>query len=90
MNEAPQLDLDSQGHRSTHALVAASLAGGIIAASTPMSADDAVKVFRDVLVALSRAVEADQTDERLSPGGGEIATNSEDLKVNGFERAQVL
>jgi hypothetical protein len=44
------------------ALVAAALAGGMIAAMAPMSADEAVTVFGDALAAHSRAVEAERSD----------------------------
>jgi uncharacterized protein (DUF2062 family) len=52
----------SPSQDSTPALVAAALASGVIAAMAPMSADEAVTVFGDVLAALSRAVEAERTD----------------------------
>jgi hypothetical protein len=40
--------------------VAAALAGGMIAAMAPLSADEAVTVFGGVLAALSRAVDAER------------------------------
>jgi hypothetical protein len=61
MSKIPPPATVSARQEGTHALVAAALAGGMIAAMVPMSADDAVKVFGDVLAALSRAVEAEGT-----------------------------
>jgi hypothetical protein len=60
MSKIPQLPAGSPSQDSTRALVAAALAGGMIAAMAPMSADEAVTVFGDVLAALSRAVEAER------------------------------
>jgi hypothetical protein len=53
---------DPPAHLATRALVAASLAGGIIAVSAPMLADAAVRVFEDVLAALSRGVETERSE----------------------------
>jgi hypothetical protein len=61
MSKIPQPATASPRYEGTHALVAAALAGGMIAATAPMSADEAVTVFGDVLAALSRAVEAEQS-----------------------------
>jgi hypothetical protein len=52
---------DSPTYPATRALVAAALAGGIIAASAPMSADEAVRVFEDVMAALSRGVATERS-----------------------------
>jgi hypothetical protein len=61
MSKIPQLPAGSPSQDCTPALVAAALAGGMIAAMAPMSPDEAVKLFGDVLAALSRAVEAEGT-----------------------------